>query len=259
MQKENVGNRLGQNFMSTIADLANEENDFFFKAEEKYGAFFVNAIHFNGLLQNFVKSVNPEAWIFAIFLSQIRKYHTLALFSAARRHHVQARMNDRQAIEASVNAAYALANPDEKDFVEKDEKGILQTPQRLTNKRHSWLEANFPDGSKFLKNQKDIINNSTAHSNIVYAFKNFSLEELEKKGFSTPFFDIEDEFHIKSDFWFLGNLALGIMDLFYGVNKKYNRVVFKDDFISELKTLEKENHRIKAEMMQDPRVKKHLS
>ena len=58
-----------------------------------------------------------------VFLSQIKKYHTLALFSVARLHHIQAMLNLRQVLEAGVNAAYGLANPNQDDFVIKNASG----------------------------------------------------------------------------------------------------------------------------------------
>ena len=244
--------------MQTVGDIIKEEERMILEAGERYGAPFKNAFDFNNLLQNFIKETNLDAWIFVMFLSQIRKHHTLAIFSAARLHGIQAKMNERQVIEAGVNAAYALANPNHKDFYTEDECGVAYVSKNLASKRYKWLWQNYPKSSEFLKKQKDIINSSAAHSGIIYAFKNFKFPENREGGFEMPFFDIEDEFYVKNDFWFLGNLAMGLMDLFYGVNQGCNRIKFKDDFIKELKTLEGENHRIKAEMMKNPRMIKFL-
>ncbi len=119
------------------------------EAEAKYGTPFKNALGFNHLLGDFIKEATPGAWIFVMFLSQIRKSLTLAVFSAVRLHEVQARMNQRHAIEAGVNAAYALANPNPKDFYIEDEQGTLHSPQRLMNKRYRWLEQNHKNYSDF--------------------------------------------------------------------------------------------------------------
>ena len=102
---------------------------------------------------------------------------------------------------------------------------------------------------------KNAINSSTAHSNIIYAHNNFRFDG-EKGKFVTPFFDIEDDYLIKGNLWQIGNIALGIMDLFYGVNKKLGVIKFIDDFIPRLKALEVENHRLKEEMMNTDRFKK---
>ncbi len=77
---------------------------------------------------------------------------------------------------------------------------------------------------------------------------------MKERRFETPFFDIEHEFRVKNILWFNGNLAMGLMDLFYGINQSCNRITFKDNFAQELKTLEEENHRIKAELTSNPRI-----
>src|SRR2546430_9857689 len=57
----------------------------------------------------------------ASFFAQVKKHHMLALFSTVRLHKVQALMNLRQVLEAGACAAFAIANPDHKHFVDTDE------------------------------------------------------------------------------------------------------------------------------------------
>lgn len=244
-----------ENFkQKTIGDILTSEQEMVLNGAESYGDYFINASEFNHLLQKFIKSVDPNRFIFAMFLAQIRKYHLLALFSAVRLHHIQAMMNLRQVLEAGSCAAYAIANPDQKGFANVDKNGIIDTTQELTNKRYKWLEENFKKGSDTIKNMKFAINNSTAHSNIVYAHNNFRFDS--KKGrFDTPFFDIKDDYLVKTDLWQIGNIAMGLMDLFYGVNKNLNVVKFVDDFIPRLKKLESDNNQLKTEMMESKRFK----
>ena len=190
-----------------------------------------------------------------MFLAQIRKHHLLAHFSAVRSHHIQAMMNLRQVLEAGSCAAYAIANPDQDGFADINEHGIIDATQELTKKRYKWLEDNFKKGSDAIKNMKSTINSSTAHSNIVYAHNNFRFDGEQGK-FVTPFFDIEDDYLVKGDLWQIGNIAMGLMDLFYGVNKNLEVIKFADDFLPCLKALEVENHRLKEEMMNTDRFKK---
>ncbi len=241
----------------TIGDIIENESQYILTADKRYGAFFKNAADFNALLHSFVKEVKAEGWIFTMFLSQVRKHHTLALFSAVRRHHVQTQMDLRQTMEAGVNAAYAIENPKQEDFVTK-EAGILNAPRALTEKRYKWLEDNYKKSSDFLKNQKRN-SNQAAHSNIIYAFLNFDFGEMEKRRFNTPFFDKDDDYMIKTNLWFIGNLALGLMALFFGVNQKNKIIIFADDFLPRLKALETENHRLKQEMMKSSRFKKAIT
>lgn len=238
----------------TIGDIIESESQMILHGTERFGDYFINASEFNNLLQQFVKSIDPDRFIFAMFLAQIRNHYLLADFSAVRLHHIQAMMNLRQVLEAGSCAAYAIANPNREGFADIDENGIIDATQALTKKRYKWLEDNFKKGSDVIKNMKDTINESTAHSNIVYAHNNFRFDGDQDK-FITPFFDIEDDYLVKTDLWQIGNVAMGIMDLFYGINKKLGVIKFVDDFVPRLKTLEAENHRLKAEMMSTERFK----
>jgi hypothetical protein len=235
---------------ATIQNILDSEHEMVLRGAEKYGDYFINASEFNDLLQNFLESADLSRYIFTAFLSQIRKHTTLAWLSATRLHHIQAMMDLRQALEAGVCAAYAIANPGQEDFVDTDENGFLDAPHSLTIKRYKWLEENFPAGSVFIKNMKETINKSVAHPNLIYAHSNFEFtKDKNKDKFFTPFFDIEKKHLIKTDLWQIANIAMGLMDLFYGVNKNLNAIKFVPDFIPRLKKLEAENHKLKAEMM----------
>ncbi len=239
---------------STIGDIIESERQMILHGTERYNKFFINASEFNILLQQFIKSVNPDRFIFAMFLAQVRKHHTLALFSAVRLHHIQTMMDLRQVLEAGSCAAYAIVNPDRAGFADIGDNGIMDASQKLTKKRYKWLKDNFKAGSDAIKNMKESINKSNAHSNIIYAHNNFKFDGDQGK-FITPFFDFEDNYLVKTDLWQIGNIAMGLMDLFYGVNKNLDVIKFSDDFVSRLKALETENHRLKAEMMGTERYK----
>ena len=51
---------------------------------------------------------------------------------------------------------------------------------------------------------------------------------------------------------------MGLVDLFYGVNKDLNVIKFIDDFVPRLKALENENIRLKNLMMETDRYKKAM-
>lgn len=242
---------------STFGEIIESEREMFLTATDRYGDFFINASEFNVLLNEFVKSVDPDRFIFAMFLSQIRKHATLALLSAVRLHHVQTSMNLRQVLEAGACAAYVIANTGREDFADLDENGFLDPSQKLTNKRYKWLDDNYPAGSTAIRNMKGTINTSSAHANIVYAHNNFRFDSDTGK-FDTPFFDIEDEHWVKTDLWSIANIIMGLVDLFYGVNKDLNVIKFNDDFVPRLKALENENIRLKNLMMETDRYKKAM-
>jgi hypothetical protein len=239
---------------STLIEIIESEREMALHAEGRYGEFFVNAVAFMGLFTHFIKSMSADRYIFAIFLSQARKHYTLALLSVVRRHHTQAMMDLRQTLEAGACAAYAIANIDPADFADADEHGLLNPSQELTVKRYKWLDDNFKAGSQGIKGMKDAINKSAAHANIVYAHNNFRIAEDWKK-FETPFFDIEDEYFVKTHLWQTANIALGLLDLFYGVAQRYGGVVFADDFVLRLKETGAINQKLRAEMMATGRLK----
>ena len=244
---------------TTIGDLIESEREMVLTGAERYGEYFINASEFNALLNNFVKSIDdPGKFIFVAFLSQVRKHHTLALFSAVRLHHIQCRLNLRQVLEAGAWAAYAMVHENRDRFCETDVEGILHIPERLKTARNNWLNQNFKIKSDKIKNLKKIINKSAAHANIIYTFQNFKAKPVDDPGFHTPFFDFDDDYKVKNDLWFIANIALDLMDLFYGVNQQYKVFQLADDFNTRFKQLVDQNNRLKSEMIKHPRFKKHV-
>jgi len=239
---------------STIGEILDSEKEMVLRGAERFGAYFINANEMNNLLNHFVKSVDPYLYFFAIFLSHIKKHHTLALFSATRLHHVQAGMNMRQVLEASSWAAYAIAHTEMEKFYEDDENGMMVIPEKLKDAKNSWLAINFPDGSKVLKNYIKHVGSTTAHANLFHTMQNFKFN-FENGRFESPFFDYEDDFYVKTDLWWIANVGYGAMDLFYGINKKLNTIVFSDDFVPRLLELKRKNDLLKLEMMQSTRFR----
>jgi len=228
----------------TLQDIIDSEKELFLQATNKYGEFFDFALDSYNQVENFVKSINPEAFIFAAFLSQIRKHHTLAFLSSVRLHHIQTMMNLRQFLEAGSCAAFAIANHNSEDFTNEKRDKI-----------YKWIKNNYPIKSEEIKRIKGIINSTTAHSNIVYAHKNFKFD-LENKRFNTPFFDFEDELHVNGDLWLVGNVAMGVLDFLYGVNQNYNALVFSDNFIEGMKRLQIKSDNLKNKTLKNSRFDK---
>ncbi|MCF7796086.1 hypothetical protein K9M42_03250 [Patescibacteria group bacterium] len=238
-----------------INDIVNREKDMFFSSEKIYGEYFVNAMGSNNFLNSFILSINdPEKFISVAFLSQIRKFSTLSILSAVRRHYVQSSMNLRQVLEAVLWMIYAMAFKEDNKFCVSNGK-TLKVPKTLGTNRNKWIEKEFPEKSKIIKNQKNNINESVAHSNIIYAYKNFKFNK-NKKNFSTPFFDFEDETSVKSNLWTIANEIMGIIDFIYGANKLYNTFKIMDNFNTEFQILINQNNKLKLEIMNSERFKK---
>lgn len=234
----------------TIGDIIESESQMILHGAECYGEYFINASEFNNLLNNFIKSVDDPAKFIAIaFIFQIRKYHTLALFSAIRRHHIQTSMNLRYVIEAAQWAAYGMGNEEQEKFCSKDSNDIISVEDKHEQAMYKWLDDNFKVKADETRRLKKMISGAGAHSNIAYAFQNFEMKPFEDAGFKTTFFDPENDYWIKTDLWFVANTALGLLDLFYGVNQKYKVFKLVDDFGSRFKELVDQNNRLKTEMM----------
>lgn len=125
---------------STFEEINQSELEMFLSASDRYKEYFINASDFNALLNECIKSISANRYIFAMFLSQVRKHATLALLSSVRLHHIQSMMDLRQVLEAGSCGAYAIANIKDSDFADLGEDGILDASQNLTKKNTSGLK-----------------------------------------------------------------------------------------------------------------------
>ncbi len=229
----------------SIGDIIESERLLVLEAPERYGAFYTNALDASIFLTTFIKSLDPDRFVFGRYYAWVKKHHLLALFSTVRLHQVQSTMNLRQVLEAGSLAAFAIANPDPSHFVTEDKNGLLNSSQKLTGNIYKWLDQNYPQGSKSLKEMKDAINASTAHANLVYTGSNF---EVVDDAVSSPFFDFEDDYAVRGDLWRIGNIAISLLDLFYGVNQSVGSIIFVDDFHQRFDAIVERSNALNAEM-----------
>jgi hypothetical protein len=239
----------------TIAEIIETERLLVANAHERYPVYYPHALEASLFLSNFVKSVDADRSVFAMFLSQVKKHHTLALFSTVRLHQIQAKMNLRQVLEAGASAAFAIANPGPENFVDTDDQGILDQSKKLATKRYDWLDKHYPAGSDAIKKAKTTINESTAHANLVFTYNNFRLNEVDGS-FDSPFFDVKDEHFVKIDLWMIGNIAVSLLDLFYGVNQSRNVIKLVDDFLPQFDKIARDNKALHIEMTGTERYKR---
>jgi hypothetical protein len=228
--------------------------------EARYGQHYKHARAAAIYLTLCVDSVEMDrSDTFGRLFSPTKKHHTLAFLSALRLHHVQAMMNLRHVLEAGAAAAYAIANPKVEDFVDIDAFGIMDPSKELTGKRYRWLDENYATGSKWIKEQKKLINDQTAHANIVDGDRTFRV--VGGHGASAPFFDVEDEHFVKTDLWWISSAAISLMDLFYGVardvaNATGRSVIgFRTDFQRTILGLAAESNALLAELRGSDRFK----
>jgi len=237
----------------TMGDIIESEHLMVLAAADRYGAYYTIALDESELFSSAVKSVGGAHAIFVRFLSQVKKHYLLAIFSIVRQHQIQAMMNLRQALEAGACAAFAIANPEPTHFASTTPEGTLDTSKKLKD-AYKWLNKKFPQGSSKIRAMKEMINKSTAHANIVYTQNNFRLADSGTE-FSTPFFDIVDEYSVKCDLLMASRISLSLIKLFYGVNKDVNAIVWRDDFETRFASLFEREAALRTEMHSSDRFK----
>jgi hypothetical protein len=146
----------------TIGEIIESERWLVLAAPERYGDYYKHALDASMLMTSFVKSLDPDRFVFGRYHAWVKKHHLLALFSTVRLHQAQAAMDLRQVLEAGSLAAYAIANPDPSLFVTEDKNGLLNSSSKLTGKAYRWLDQNHLQSSRNIKELKDAINETTA-------------------------------------------------------------------------------------------------
>jgi hypothetical protein len=234
----------------SLLDLSKDENSLIENAPSEFGPDFINAHDLVFFAWSFISQMKPEAYIFALFLAQIKKSLVLCLLSALRNHNVQFHIMLRHALENVSLAAYALHKTNKEVFYSTDEDEILYPKRTANEKAYKWLEKNYRDHSDKLKNMKDQINKSFAHASILSTSQNLYFDG-EKLG--NQFFDTPDKLMTRQGLWWVGNVALGALDLFAKIIEKFPIVTLVDDFPQKMGRLSKENNRIQNELKSNPR------
>jgi hypothetical protein len=236
---------------SNIEEIADSEARMVHSAPERFGDDYRLAWATSILLSRCVVSIDHTRLHFGRFLALTKKHHSLAVLSIVRLHKVQAMMNLRQAIEAGCAAAFAIANPEDEHFFKLNERGLVKSPQKLTDKRYRWLEQSRSD---VIKAKKDLINESHSHTNIVSSDNVFRIDDTGGLA-NSPFFDIEDDHLVMCDLWLASTVALELADWFYGVNKGLNVIEFMPGFVEAVQSLGKETNALRAKMIDTDRYK----
>jgi hypothetical protein len=64
----------------SIGDIIDSERLLVLEAPERYGAFYTNALDASILLTTFIKSLDPDRFVFGRYYAWVKKHHLLALF-----------------------------------------------------------------------------------------------------------------------------------------------------------------------------------
>jgi len=221
---------------STLEEIIESEGQMVLLAKTRYGEFYSNAIACSIFLSNCIAGVDHSRMMFGRFLALTKKHHMLAVLSTVRLHRVQAMMNLRQVLEAGAAAAFAIANPENRHFAETNKQGILDASPELAKKRYRWLSKHYRTKSDWIRDAKDRINEWAAHANVVSSERVFRVDQ-DGVVANTPFFDVEDDYLVKTDLWQSAAVALELMDLFYGVNIRSDFITFHADFARHMERL----------------------
>jgi hypothetical protein len=203
-----------------LITMADEERQMIVDAEKTYGRYYVNARQASLVLSNLVSRNTVNCEMFMRFFTQVKKFHTLALFSIVRRHRLQAQLNTRVFYEAAVNTAYALVHTDTELYFSRATGKPVKT-QTATNRANKWLAAEHPAASKFIKDAKERINENYAHANIAVSHNNFQIVPNSIDKVRTPFFDREDRLVTEVELWALAQAGLVVTDLLITLQKQH--------------------------------------
>lgn len=245
---------------STMEEIIDSERAMILDGSTRFGRHFEHARAATMYLSLCIVSVETDrSDTFGRLYSLMKKQHMLAFLSALRLHKVQAMLNLRQVLEAGAAAAYAIANPDVHDFVDIDQFGIMDPSQDLTNRRYRWLNEYYPAKSSWIKETKGQINVQTAHANIISGDSTFRVAD-GGDWVSTTFFDVEDEYFVKTDIWLISSVAITLMDFFFGVADDAARsgravMEFRPDFRQTVRGLANESNALLAELKASERYK----
>src|SRR3989339_1493840 len=205
-----------------LIKLSTDENAFVTSAEKDYGEIYVNANSFVNLLWHFIgNNVHPHAWMFMMFMSQVKKSMTLALLSFIRRHDVQGHLMLRHALESAVFACYSLNNPDSEEFGKINEKGSVDLSDKGKENAYKWIEDNYERYSKIIEIKKKRINKLYAHSNIMTSHSNFKVTEQQV---INSYFDFLEVHITKAWIWNVANISWCLLDLFLKIIRKHGGI-----------------------------------
>jgi hypothetical protein len=236
--------------LTTFDSLVQQESDLIGSAEERLGWPVAMARDATLLLSTFMASVDAAHHMYIRCMAIMKTHHTLAFMSTLRLHHVQAMMNLRQAAEAASNAAFALAHPDAV-YVDGD-KGFIMNPKEVGSRSYKWIRQKFPLHSTNLKVLKDIINDQSAHFNIVNSAR--LVDDLpEGDIWHTGFFDREDKYLQHNDLWLLTNLSLCAMHLMTEVGKVHGGFKLDAEAEGRAKNIQFHANRLRSEMTSSER------
>jgi hypothetical protein len=232
-------------------DMAEEENRLVQRAEAKHGEYFLHAAGATLVFSNLVGSLAPGRDFFYRFYGQAKKHHTLSLLSSLRRHRNQAKMDLRYYLEATVQAGFALANPDPGEYIDFQAQALVD-PDKPKRRANAWLASNYPLSSAEIVRVKADINNQDAHINIAASHATFDYDPADG-AIVTSFFDFDDADIVQADLLVCAQAGLVGFDLLLAIRDASGGFVESAGVVDQFYDLRDANDRLFQEALSKDR------
>ncbi|MGC5749879.1 hypothetical protein J4P41_14845 [Gluconobacter sp. NFX36] len=219
------------------------EHEKILSAEEDYGNSFINCYNSTIALSDLVYVPTKSLHLFFTFYSQLKKYHSLAMFSAVRLHSVQSMQNLRYFLESLSNSLYILSSNDYDNYFDFEKRKVVDS-KKSSIKCYRWIESEYPEYSKFIKDLKDEINENHAHSNILNSDNTL---QLSNDFIYTPFFDLDDKKAIKKNLWIIAKSGIFASEMILNIRERFGGFIPKVS-LERIEELKKDNDEVLREL-----------
>jgi hypothetical protein len=234
-----------------LLEMADEEHRLVRDGIALHGDFYENAAATTVAFSNLVGYPIADCESFLRFHAKAKKHHTLAVLSAVRRHRAQASLNLRSYLEATVQAAFALAHSDVSNFFDAA-KMLPVDEQKVMRRAYKWLAEKYPPSNESIKVIKDRINTTDAHASFASSQHHFHFDPTTR-AIHTPFFDIEDVQFVNVQLCLFAQAGLIGLDLLLAARNDFGCFLPARDMDQIWSNLTHQNDALFQRLLQEPR------
>jgi hypothetical protein len=234
-----------------LLEMAEEEHRLVREGIGLHGDFYENAAATTVAFSNLIGHPIADCESFIRFHAKAKKHHTLAVLSAVRRHRAQASLNLRSYLEATVQAAFALANPDVSNFFDLT-KMLPVDEQKVMRRAYKWLAGKYPPSNESIKGIKDRINATDAHASFTSSQHHFQFDPTTR-AIHTPFFDLEDVQFVNFQLHLCAQAGLIGLDLILAARNDFGCFLSARDIDQIWSNLTHQNDTLQQRLLEEPR------
>lgn len=227
------------NTIPSLKVISHGENEYIGNALKTHTDYYRICCEYLKLL-NCVKSVTKNYELFLDFHTNVLNDLSMASLSIVRRHFIQSQLVLRHALESAVLACYSLEYNDMNNYLKMlndmtvKPKKVLSTEK---DKAYDWLNKNFPEYSKLIENNKNLINTYHAHANNIIRVANRYFESKEDK-YKIQIFESYPDNFIDAVLMVIINTISIIIHLYIEANKRFKKLHFVDGLDKKLSNIE---------------------